>query len=134
MRAGFIPFKVNPWSDQQTATFHHLTNQTEFPMKARNLNYAASALLLIAAATANAGEASHVELGTRAGLSTVINKGIDGKGLTMEEKWSHDVVVCKRTQMTGSRFFFKVCHTRGEWQAMRSNAWESTDYSQRIGF
>ncbi len=73
------------------------------------------------------------EVSTRQGLSTVLNKGVDGKGLTMEEKWSNDVIVCKRTRMTGSRFIFKVCHTRGEWRAMRENARETVDYAQRIG-
>lgn len=72
------------------------------------------------------------ERGTKAALSTVLNKGIEEKGLTMAEKWSHDVVVCKRTQMTGSRFYFKVCHTRAEWQAMRANGRETADHAQRL--
>ena len=72
------------------------------------------------------------ERGTKAALSTVLNKGIEEKGLTMEEKWSHDVIVCKRMRMTGSRFPLKVCHTRGEWRAMRSNAQETVNYAQRL--
>ncbi len=72
------------------------------------------------------------ERGTKASLSTVLHKGIEQKGLTMAEKWSHDVVVCKRTQMTGSRFFFKVCHTRAEWQAMRANGRETASHAQRL--
>jgi len=98
--------------------------------------YLAAALLASTIACTDSAKAQTTEgeRGTKAGLTTVLNKGIEEKGLTMEEKWSHDVVVCKRTQMTGSRFFFKVCHTRGEWRAMRANAWESVDYQQRVGF
>jgi len=89
-----------------------------------------------AGGTPSASAADNVkgERTTRHGLSTVLNKGIDRKGLTMEEKWSNDVVVCKRTQMTGSRFIFKICHTRGEWRAMRENARETVDHVQRIGW
>lgn len=61
------------------------------------------------------------------GLSTVLRKGADMQGLTMQEKWDEDVIVCKRTQVTGSRLVFKLCHTRGEWQAMRSNSGEILD-------
>jgi len=71
------------------------------------------------------------ERGTPHSLSTVISKGEDNKGLSMEEKWSHDVVVCKRQRVTGSRITRKVCHTRGEWSAMRVNARDSVDAAIR---
>ncbi len=76
-------------------------------------------------------EPNSKERGTPHSLSTVISRGEDKEGLTMEEKWSHDVVVCKRQQVSGSRITRKVCHTRGEWQAMRNNARESVDAAIR---
>ncbi len=71
------------------------------------------------------------ERGTPHSLSTVISKGEDSKGLSMEEKWNHDAVVCKKQKITGSRITRKVCHTRGEWQAMRVNARDSVDAAIR---
>ncbi len=73
------------------------------------------------------------ERATTRTLSTVLAKGIDGQGLTMEEKWSNNVIVCKRMNVTGTRFVRKVCHTRGEWQAMRSNSREVMDYVKIAG-
>ena len=73
------------------------------------------------------------ERGTRAALSTVLRKGIDEKGLTMQEKWDDDIIVCKRTHVSGSRFRLKVCHSRAEWQAMRSNGRETVDSFVRGG-
>lgn len=57
-------------------------------------------------------------------LSSTLERGMDNKGLTMEEKWSDDVIVCKRQKMSGSRVTRKVCHSRGEWRAMRENGRE----------
>lgn len=74
---------------------------------------------------------SSEERGTTQSLSTVIAKDEDGKRLNMEEKWSDDVVVCKRQKVTGSRITRKVCQTRGEWQALRINARESTEAALR---
>ncbi|MCB1606729.1 MAG: hypothetical protein KDI71_07110 [Xanthomonadales bacterium] len=76
-------------------------------------------------------ERNSAERGTPHSLSTVISRGEDKSGLSMEQKWSHDVVVCKRQQVSGSRITRKVCHTRGEWQAMRNNARESVDAAIR---
>ncbi len=67
------------------------------------------------------------ERGTAHSLSTVLAKGADKQGLTMEEKWSNDVVVCDRMQTTGTRHMRTVCRTRGEWQTLRSNGREILD-------
>ncbi|MCB1609224.1 MAG: hypothetical protein KDI71_19850 [Xanthomonadales bacterium] len=54
-------------------------------------------------------------------LSSTLERGMDNRGLTMEEKWSHDVIVCAKTRVLGSRLEKLVCHTRGDWRAMREN-------------
>lgn len=77
------------------------------------------------------GKPDSEERSTPHSLSTVITRGEKREGLTMQEKWSDDVVVCKRQQVIGSRMTRKVCHTRGEWQAMRNNARESMDAAIR---
>lgn len=93
--------------------------------------FASVAVAENAAETADTKDAPSTELGTNAAMSTVLREGIDGKGLSMGEKWSDDVVVCKREKLTGSRFARKVCHTRAEWHAMKSNGRETVDYVQR---
>jgi len=64
-------------------------------------------------------------------LSSTLERGMDNQGLTMEEKWSDDVIVCKKEKMSGSRVTRKVCHSRGEWRAMRENGREVTREVQR---
>ena len=59
-------------------------------------------------------------------LSSTLERGMDNKGLTMEEKWDHDTIVCKRMATSGSRLGRKVCHSRAEWRAMRENGREVT--------
>ncbi len=66
-------------------------------------------------------------------LSSTLERGMDNHGLTMEEKWADDVIVCKRQQITGSRVKKKVCHSRGEWRAIRENGRELTRLIQRGG-
>jgi len=66
--------------------------------------------------------------GTVYSLSAAMTKGADRRVLTMEERWSNDVVVCNRIQTTGSRHKREVCRTRGEWQAMRTHAREVIGY------
>lgn len=73
------------------------------------------------------------ERATMRTLSTVLAEGADGQGLTMEEKWSNNVIVCKRTKVTGSRFSRKLCHTRAEWQAMRAHSREVMDRFKGLG-
>ncbi len=64
-------------------------------------------------------------------LSSTLERGMDNQGLTMEEKWSDNVIVCKRQKMSGSRVTRKVCHSRAEWRAMRENGREVTREVQR---
>ncbi len=64
-------------------------------------------------------------------LSSTLERGMDNRGLTMEEKWDKDTMVCKRMPTSGSRLGRKVCHSRAEWQAMRENARETTRAVQR---
>ncbi|MCB1606255.1 MAG: hypothetical protein KDI71_04675 [Xanthomonadales bacterium] len=59
-------------------------------------------------------------------LSATLERGMDNQGLTMEEKWDHDTIVCKRMATSGSRLGRKVCHSRAEWRAMRENGREVT--------
>ncbi len=64
-------------------------------------------------------------------LSSTLERGIDNRGLTMEEKWDKDTMVCKRVPTSGSRLGRKVCHSRAEWRAMRENGRETTRSIQR---
>ena len=64
-------------------------------------------------------------------LSSTLERGMDNKGLTMEEKWDNDTIVCKRMATSGSRLGRKVCHSHGEWRAMRENGRETTRQIQR---
>lgn len=64
-------------------------------------------------------------------LSSTLERGMDNKGLTMEEKWSDKVIVCKRQKVSGSRVTRKVCHSRADWRAMRENGREVTREVQR---
>jgi len=64
-------------------------------------------------------------------LSSTLERGMDNKGLTMQEKWSDDMIVCKRQSVSGSRLTRKVCHSRHEWRAMRENGRELTREIQR---
>ena len=64
-------------------------------------------------------------------LSSTLERGMDNRGLSMEEKWDPDVIVCKRQPISGSRLGRKVCHSRGEWRAMRENGRELTRQIQR---
>jgi len=84
-----------------------------------------------AAVAKDVNDSQSAERGTEAALSTVVIKGIEEQGLTMGQQWSDDVIVCRREKLTGSRFARKVCHSRGEWQAMQSNGYESLEFLQR---
>lgn len=64
-------------------------------------------------------------------LSSTLERGMDNKGLTMEEKWDRKTMVCKRMPTSGSRLGRKVCHSRDEWRAMRENGRETTRSIQR---
>ena len=64
-------------------------------------------------------------------LSSTLERGMDNQGLTMEEKWSDKVIVCKRQKVSGSRVTRKVCHSRADWRAMRENGREVTREVQR---
>lgn len=54
-------------------------------------------------------------------LRSTLDRGINNTGLTMQEKWSHDVMVCKDIVPAGTRIKHRVCHSRAEWQAMRGH-------------
>jgi len=64
-------------------------------------------------------------------LSSTLERGMDNRGLSMEEKWDPDMIVCKRQPISGSRLGRKVCHSRAEWRAMRENGRELTKQIQR---
>lgn len=46
----------------------------------------------------------------------------------MESRWDENVIVCKSMRMSGSRQRKRVCHSRGEWEAMRANAEDTIRY------
>jgi len=63
-------------------------------------------------------------------LTSAMTKGADNQDLTMEERWANNVVICERIQVTGSRLRNEVCRTRGEWQAMRTDARDAVIFSR----
>lgn len=46
----------------------------------------------------------------------------------MVDRWDETVIVCKSMRVSGSRQTKRVCHSKGEWEAMRSNAEDSIRY------
>ncbi len=63
-------------------------------------------------------------------LSSALTKGADNQDLSMEERWANNVVICERIQVTGSRHRSEVCRTRGEWQALRTDARDAMVFSR----